>query len=93
MKWLYKYDEDYLYVRGADLEVEDDTEIPESYTDVKPSDGLYLAKFDPTKKKWSESATQECIDSLQPPSPEPSEVEILQKQVADLYYIIAIGGA
>jgi len=93
VKWIYKYDEDFIYIPGEDREIKDEGDIPEFYTDVKPPDGLYKPKYNATKNKWAESATQEYIDSLQPPDPEPSETEVLQKQVADLYYLIALGGA
>ncbi|MCY9372724.1 hypothetical protein [Bacillus haynesii] len=93
MKWIYKYDENFIYLPGEERELADGEALPEFYTDVKPPDGLYLPKYSTAKNKWVESATQEYIDGLQPPPPEPSEVEVLQKQVADLYYLIALGGA
>ncbi|QYG88360.1 hypothetical protein [Bacillus atrophaeus] len=89
---LFKYDEDYNYVDGAGISIEEGEEIPEGYTDVRPPDGMYKRKFDPIKKVWYESATQEYIDSLQPPPPEPTEFDILEEKVADLYYLIAMGG-
>lgn len=88
---LFKYDEEYNYVPGAEIFIEEGGAVPVSFTDVRPTDGLYKAKFDPAKKVWYESATQEYIDSLQPPA-EPSEVDILAEKVADLYYLIAMGG-
>ncbi|XRP02257.1 hypothetical protein P5648_22680 [Bacillus subtilis] len=54
---------------------------------------MYKPVFDKDKSVWRETATQEYIDSLQPPDPGPSEIEVLQKQVADLYYLIALGGS
>ncbi|MGG1103294.1 hypothetical protein ABES74_04370 [Bacillus subtilis] len=92
MIMLFKYDSDYNYIPGAEIFIEDGDAIPESFTDVRPTDGLYKAKFDPNKQVWYESATQEYIDSLQPPPPEPSEVDVLAEKVADLYYLIAMGG-
>ncbi|MGN7341785.1 hypothetical protein [Bacillus paralicheniformis] len=89
MKWLYKYDEKYNYMPGEEIQVEDDAELPEFYCEVKPPDGLYLAKFDPGKGTWFESATKEYIESLQPPEPEASEIELLKKQNALLSYQLA----
>lgn len=93
MKWIYKYDENFIYIPGEERELEDEEDLPEFYTDIKPPDGLYLPKYNATKNKWDESATQDYIDSLQPPDPGPSETEVLRKQVADLYYLIALGGS
>lgn len=92
MKWIYKYDEKFNYMPGEEIQVMDDAEIPEFYCEIKPPDGLYLAKFDPEKGIWFETATKEYIESLQPPPPEPSKVDILAEKVADLYYLIAMGG-
>ena len=44
------------------------------------------------KEQWFESATQEYIDSLKPLPPEPSETEVLAEKVANLYYLVAMGG-
>lgn len=89
---IFKYDENYNIVREAEKLIEEGDEIPEGFTAIRPPDGLYKAKFDPNKQVWYESATQEYIDSLQPPPPEPSEVDVLAEKVADLYYLIAMGG-
>ncbi|MCB6219100.1 hypothetical protein [Bacillus paralicheniformis] len=89
MKWIYKYDEKFNYMPGEEIQVEDDAELPEFYCEVKPPDGLYLAKFDPAKGEWFESATKEYIESLQPPEPEASEIELLKKQNALLSYQLA----
>ncbi|AUZ30284.1 hypothetical protein J5TS1_27830 [Bacillus licheniformis] len=95
MKWLYKYDKKYNYIPGEEIQVDDNAELPDFYCEIKPPDGMYLAKFDPGKGTWFESATKEYIESLQPPGPDPgpSETEVLRKQVADLYYLIALGGS
>ncbi len=89
VKWLYKYDEKFNYMPGEEIQVEDDAELPKFYCEVKPPDGLYLAKFDPAKGEWFESATKEYIESLQPPEPEASEIELLKKQNALLSYQLA----
>ncbi|MEK4374598.1 hypothetical protein [Bacillus sp. FSL L8-0533] len=84
---VYYYDENFKY-QGED--VIDFDELPENATDVRP-EGLYLPVYDENKKEWFESATQEYIDSLQP-KPQPSEMEIMQKEIAELYYLFALGG-
>ncbi|WP_047477084.1 hypothetical protein [Bacillus siamensis] len=92
MKWLYQYDENFIYVDAGEIEWEEGMDIPEGYTDVRPPDGLFKAKFDPENQVWKESASEEYIESLQPPPPEPSETEILAEKVANLYYLVAMGG-
>lgn len=86
---IFYYDEEFIYL--CEDVISEFGEIPENATDVRPRDGLYVAKFDPDKEEWSESATQEYIDSLQP-KPQPSKTEIMEQQIADLYYLIALGG-
>lgn len=83
MKPIYAYDEDFKYIRGGDKEIPDEAEIPEGFTDIQPQDGLYLAEYDPASKTWSESATQEYIDSLQTEQP-PYDIDLLKQQNAVL---------
>ncbi|MCA0923052.1 hypothetical protein LCM03_00100 [Bacillus stratosphericus] len=83
MKPIYAYDEDFKYIRGGDKEIPDDAEIPEGFTDVQPQEGLYIAEYNPGSKTWSESATQEYIDSLQVEQP-PYDIELLKQQNAVL---------
>jgi hypothetical protein len=89
VKWLYKYDEKFNYMPGEEIQVEDNAELPEFYCEIKPPDGMYLAKFDPAKGEWFESATKEYIESLQPPEPDPDPTELLKKQSALLSLQIA----
>ncbi|MCY8265611.1 hypothetical protein [Bacillus haynesii] len=96
MKNIFKYDQETFLLIDNDVigrNEEGEYDIPDGWTDVSPAPGLYIPKFYPDKKVWKETATQEYIDSLMPPDPGPSEIEVLQKQVADLYYLIALGGA
>lgn len=83
MKPIYAYDENFKYIPGGDSEIPDDAEIPEGFTDVQPQEGLYIAKYNPTSKTWSESATQEYIDSLQIEQP-PYDIDLLKQQNAVL---------
>ncbi|MCY7493267.1 hypothetical protein [Bacillus safensis] len=83
MKPIYAYDENFKYIRGGDKEIPDDVEIPEGFTDVQPQDGLYIAEYNPASKTWSESATQEYIDSLQTEQP-PYDIDLLKQQNAVL---------
>ncbi|MER1246613.1 hypothetical protein NQS42_01825 [Bacillus sp. C10(2022)] len=89
MKWIYKYDDDFIYVPGEDICIENDDPIPSSYTDIKPRDGLYIGKFTPKKNEWIESATQEHIEKLKPPPSQPDPIDLLKKQNAILSYEIA----
>ena len=89
--WVYKYDENFIWQAGGEIEIEIDEgeKIPNGYTDIQPPDGLYIAKYNPTSKTWSESATQEYIDSLQPDPLPLDDVTLLKKQVALLTYQIS----
>ncbi|MEC2013078.1 hypothetical protein, partial [Bacillus subtilis] len=88
MKQIYKYDNKMNYVPSENMIINDGEEIPEGYTDIPPVNpdgaGMYKPVFDKGKSEWRETATQEYIDSLQPPPPEPSELDKLKKQVSDL---------
>ncbi|WP_178897069.1 hypothetical protein [Bacillus altitudinis] len=83
MKPIYAYDENFKYIPGGDKEIPDDAEIPEGFTDVQPQEGLYIAEYNPASKTWSESATQEYIDSLQIEQP-PYDIDLLKQQNAVL---------
>ncbi|MGG0091283.1 hypothetical protein [Bacillus altitudinis] len=87
---IFYYDENFMYM-GEDV-ISDYDELPKNATDVRPKEGLYLPEFDEDKKEWFESASQEYIESLQP-KPQPSEMEIMQKEIAELYYLLAAGEA
>ncbi|MFS0663492.1 hypothetical protein AB1L06_05590 [Bacillus mojavensis] len=90
---VHKYDENYMFIEPVIVEEDENGNyvIPENCTDVEPV-SFYKAKFDINKKEWYESASQKYIDSLQPPPPEPSEVDVLAEKVANLYYLVAMGG-
>ncbi|MBU8727717.1 hypothetical protein [Bacillus pumilus] len=83
MKPIYAYDENFKYIPGGDKEIPDEADIPEGFTDVQPQDGLYIAEYNPVSKTWSESATQEYIDSLQTEQP-PYDIDLLKQQNAVL---------
>ncbi|PRO41413.1 hypothetical protein [Bacillus sp. LLTC93] len=95
MIWVYKYNDEFIWQPGEEIEidVESGEQVPESYTQTQPEDGLYIAKYDPDKDEWFESASQEYIDNFQPhPITQPSKTEVIEQQIADLYYLIALGG-
>lgn len=77
--WLYKYDENYNYIPGAEIEIEDGFDIPNEYTKNRPADGLYKGKYDPKQEKWIESATKEYIESIQNEL-NPDTIELLKQQ-------------
>ncbi|MDM5298077.1 hypothetical protein QUF51_07890 [Bacillus pumilus] len=79
MKSIYKFDENSIYVIGGDSKIPEDEEIPKGFTDKQPQEGLYKAKYDPESKTWSESATQDYIDSLQMETT-PDSLELLKLQ-------------
>ncbi|MGW6675551.1 hypothetical protein [Bacillus altitudinis] len=89
MKPIYKYDEQKIYVLGADEEIGEDEDIPAGFTDVQPQEGLFSPKYNEDKRTWSEAATQEYIDSLQPDSSSADDVTMLKKQVALLTFQVS----
>ncbi|MED4374096.1 hypothetical protein P9216_24585 [Bacillus licheniformis] len=92
MKNIFKYDKETFLLIDNDIIQPDDKgnyEIPDGWTDIPFDPGLYLPKFYPDEKVWKESATKEYIESLQPPEPEASEIELLKKQNALLSYQLA----
>ncbi|ATI77417.1 MULTISPECIES: hypothetical protein [Bacillus] len=96
MKQIYKYDSKMNYVPSENKIINDGEDIPKGYTDIPPVNpggaGMYKPVFDKDKSEWRETATQEYIDSLQPPPPEPSELDKLKKQVSDLTFKLLTGG-
>lgn len=80
--WVYKFNEQFIWQPGEEIEVENGEQIPEGYTDKQPPDGLFIAKYDPKKEEWFEAASKEYIDSLQPDSLPPDDVTLLKKHVA-----------
>ncbi|KIU13115.1 hypothetical protein SC09_Contig17orf00278 [Bacillus subtilis] len=96
MKQIYKYDNKMNYVPSENTIINDGEDIPEGYTDIPPVNpngaGMYKPMFDKGKSEWRETATQEYIDSLQPPPPEPSELDKLKQQVSDLTFKLLTGG-
>ncbi|MEC3787504.1 hypothetical protein, partial [Bacillus safensis] len=74
---IFYYDENFMYT-GEDV-IGEYEEMPKNATDVRP-EGLYLPEYDEKKRTWSESASEEYIESLQP-KPQPSEMEIMQKEI------------
>ncbi|HZG70119.1 MAG TPA: hypothetical protein VEY51_01160 [Chondromyces sp.] len=92
MKNIFKYDKETFLLIDNDIIQPDDQgnyEIPDGWTDIPFDPGLYLPKFFPDEKVWKETATKEYIESLQPPEPEASEIELLKKQNALLSYQLA----
>ncbi|MDM5320343.1 hypothetical protein QUF57_10180 [Bacillus pumilus] len=76
---IYYYDENFKY-RGED--VIDFEELPENATDVRPQEGLYIPMYNEKKRTWSESASKEYIESMQPKPPLPNDITTLKKQAA-----------
>lgn len=91
MIWVYKYDENFIWQPGEEILFDEVFlhRILDGYTDIQPPNGLYKAKFDPKTKTWSESASQEYIDSFQPDPLPPDDVTLLKKQVALLTFQIS----
>ncbi|WP_456266522.1 MULTISPECIES: hypothetical protein [unclassified Bacillus (in: firmicutes)] len=79
--WIYKYDDQFIYMPGEELNVNENDVIPENYTEIPPPVESYIAKYDPRSRKWKETASQSYIDSLKT-KPAPNDLELLKKQNA-----------
>ncbi|WP_366203960.1 hypothetical protein [Bacillus safensis] len=79
--WIYKYDDQFIYMPGEELNVNENDVIPENYTEIPPPLESYIAKYDPRSRKWKETASQNYIDSLKT-KPAPNDLELLKKQNA-----------
>ncbi|MGN7489487.1 hypothetical protein [Bacillus altitudinis] len=77
---IYYYDENFMYT-GEDVISEYD-EMPKNATDVALPKGLYLPKYNEEKREWSETATRDYIESMQPKPPLPNDITTLKKQAA-----------
>ncbi|MCY8837699.1 hypothetical protein [Bacillus atrophaeus] len=83
------YDKDFKYAGEEDIISE---VLPPNSTLKVPKDGIISPLFNPKIDDWVESASEEYKDSIKPDPPTPSEVQELKDQVAELYYLIAMGG-
>lgn len=88
MHVLY-YDKNFDYAGEEDIDVE---VLPPNSTDVVPDPSIISPRFDKKRNVWVEALTEEYKESIKPDPPAPNEIENLQKQIADLYYLIATGG-
>ncbi|MGE7880162.1 hypothetical protein [Peribacillus muralis] len=88
MKLAYKYDKDFLYVPGGDIQLNDNDPIPKWYTDIPPvttgGQGMFKPKF--INGRWEE-ASENTIPV--PPVPPKTEMEILQEDNLALKMAIA----
>ncbi|MGN7324797.1 hypothetical protein ACTHPT_14105 [Bacillus altitudinis] len=88
MHKIYKYDLESFVLIDNDV-ISDDSPLPsDGWTDVSVEKGLYIPKFNPDLNKWTESATQDYIDSLKN-NTDSSSIDTLIKQNAILSYHFA----
>jgi hypothetical protein len=87
MRQVFRMNEDGFFLEP--VLVPKDAETPFDCTEVVPKDGLYKAKFDGSE--WIEGADETYIASLHV-TPEPTEIEKLQKQQADLMFELMMKG-
>ncbi|WP_265463559.1 hypothetical protein [Bacillus velezensis] len=88
MHVLY-YDENFMY--AGEGKINSDV-LPPNSTNIKWDPSILNPRFDKKKNAWIEAATDEYKESIKPIEPEPSELELLEKQFADLFYVVATGG-
>ncbi|PRS07515.1 hypothetical protein C6W27_23290 [Bacillus paralicheniformis] len=89
---VFQYDINFLLTDiliVEEIDEEGNYVLPENSTTISPPEGLYKPKFYPDENVWKESATQEYIDSMQPPEPDPDPTELLKKQSALLSLQVA----
>jgi hypothetical protein len=86
MKQAFSFDKNGNYIEPINLE--DGETIPEDCTFSRPPDGLYNPKF--VNGEWV-GTTREVYEANLPPS-QPSEIEILKKQQADLVFTLMLNG-
>jgi hypothetical protein len=91
VKQVFRYDQKGFYVEPVILQ--NNEPIPSDCTEVKPTDGLYKAKF--VGSMWIESLTESEIDSKNAP-PQPTEMDNLKAKQALMQQAIddiILGGA
>ncbi|MFS0657064.1 hypothetical protein [Bacillus sp. 179-C3.3 HS] len=79
--WIYKYDEQFIYMPGEERILNEKEEIPDSFTDVPPPVESYIAKYNLKTRQWEETATQDYINRLKV-KPLPNDLEVLKEQNA-----------
>ncbi|WP_277539469.1 hypothetical protein [Bacillus sp. 159] len=88
MHVLY-YDENFMY--AGEGKINSDV-LPPNGTNVKWHPSILNPRFDKKKNIWVEAATEEYKENIKPIEPAPSKFELLEKQFADLFYVVATGG-
>jgi hypothetical protein len=81
----------YIYTINFDATVDwerlkfadEDYILQDNETDVQINESFHKAIFDFETQTWSEGLTQEEIDELNNQPQEPTEIELIQKQVSD----------
>ncbi|MHC5278953.1 hypothetical protein ACYRFT_01610 [Listeria kieliensis] len=81
---VYKYDENGVFERDDLIFIEDGEELPEGYTTIAPPIPSINPVFDVEKQEWSDG---DDPSTLKPA--EPSEIEQLKQENADLLLQIA----
>ncbi len=85
---IFKIDENGYWVPAEttlikkifDNDGNDITTIPEGFTDVPLTEGLFKAQFKHDKEKWVEAATSEEIEAIRNRPREKSPIELLQEE-------------
>jgi hypothetical protein len=85
MKRVIRIDAEGFFLE--DVLIEDDQELPEGCVEDLPAEGFYLPRR--VDGNWVEGKTEAEIAALQTVQ-EPSEVEVLRQEVADLKERLAV---
>lgn len=87
MKQVYRLDSDGFYIEPVVIEPHET--LPDCI-EVRPPDGLYKAQF--IEGEWIEGMSQDEIEAIKNTPVEPSEIDILKKQQADLIFELMMNG-
>jgi len=88
MSEVYRFDSNGIYIEPVQLN--DNENIPDDCTEIKPEDGLYKAKFE--NGQWAESLTVDEINTIKNAPQLLSNAEQNQKDIADLTFQLMSNG-
>lgn len=88
MKQVYRIDKDGFYIEPVLIEETD--LVPDACVEDRPPDSLYKAQL--VDGKWIEAMPQAEIDAMKNVPQEPSELDKVKKQQADLVFDLMMKG-
>ena len=86
---FYRIDKDGFYIEPVFFDLVEGEELPSNLIATPPTESFHEMKWD--GEKWRHGISDEEIEALRNPPHEPSEIDILKEQLADLWEIILFG--